>query len=69
MSASNYPYASLKRGASQCELAERFVAELNEQEDRLEAIGRELARLMMERQAAQEEVTRRIQALDDTAEL
>lgn len=60
---------SLKSGTSQRELAERFVAKLNEQEDRLEAIGRELERLAKERQAAQEEVSRRIQALDYTAEL
>ncbi|RKH89354.1 hypothetical protein D7Y04_43470, partial [Corallococcus sp. AB038B] len=33
---------SLKSGVSQRELAERFVAKLNEQEDRLEAITREL---------------------------
>jgi hypothetical protein len=60
---------SLKSGASQRELAERFVAKLNEQEDRLEAIGAELERLMKERQAAQEELNRRIQALRYTAEL
>jgi hypothetical protein len=60
---------SLKSGASQRELAERFVAKLNEQEDRLEVIGRELERLAKERQAAQEELNRRIQALRYTAEL
>jgi hypothetical protein len=69
MSASIYLCASLKSGASQRELAERFVAKLNEQEDRLEAIGRELERLMKERQAAQREIDRRIQALDYTAEI
>lgn len=60
---------SLKSGASQRELAERFVTKLNEQEDRLEAIGRDLERLMKERQAAQEQLTRRVQALTYTADL
>ncbi|HZI11465.1 MAG TPA: hypothetical protein VE153_13865 [Myxococcus sp.] len=60
---------SLKSGMSQRELAERFVTKLNEQEDRLEAIGRELERVMKERQAAQEEVNRRIQSLASTVEL
>jgi hypothetical protein len=60
---------SLKSGASQRELAERFVAKLNEQEDRLEAIGRELERLMKERQAAQDELNRRIQSISYQAEL
>lgn len=60
---------SLKSGASQRELAERFVGKLNEQEDRLEVIGRELARLMKERQAAQEELNRRIQSISYSAEL
>ncbi|AKF79454.1 hypothetical protein MFUL124B02_03760 [Myxococcus fulvus 124B02] len=54
---------SLKSGVSQRELAERFVAKLNEQEDRLEAIARELERLAKERQAAQEELHRRVQSL------
>lgn len=60
---------SLKSGTSQRELAERFVAKLNEQEDRLEAIGRDLERLMKERQAAQEELNRRVESLSYTAEL
>ncbi|MCY1017316.1 hypothetical protein [Pyxidicoccus sp. MSG2] len=60
---------SLKSGASQRELAERFVGKLNEQEDRLEAIGRELERLMKERQAAQEELNRRVQSISYQAEL
>ncbi|WP_164017729.1 hypothetical protein [Pyxidicoccus trucidator] len=60
---------SLKSGASQRELAERFVAKLNEQEDRLEVIGRELERVAKERQAAQEQLNRRVQALTYTAEL
>ncbi|QSQ20643.1 hypothetical protein JY651_36225 [Pyxidicoccus parkwayensis] len=60
---------SLKSGASQRELAERFVAKLNEQEDRLEAIGRELERLLKERQSAQDELNRRIQSISYTAEL
>lgn len=69
MSDSIYLCASLKSEASQRELAERFVAKLKEQEERLEAIGCELERLMKERQAAKEEVKHRIQALDYTAEL
>ncbi|MCP3136179.1 hypothetical protein [Pyxidicoccus xibeiensis] len=60
---------SLKSGASQRELAERFVAKLNEQEDRLEAIGRELARVEKEQQAAQAELNKRIQAISYSAEL
>jgi hypothetical protein len=60
---------SLKSGVSQRELAERFVTKLNEQEDRLEAIGRELERVLKERQAAQDEVNRRIQSLSSTVEL
>ncbi|NMO16494.1 hypothetical protein HPC49_04155 [Pyxidicoccus fallax] len=60
---------SLKSGASQRELAERFVTKLNEQEDRLEAIAREQQRLTKERQTAQEELNRRIQSLRYTAEL
>ncbi|NTX09807.1 hypothetical protein HUA76_03320 [Myxococcus sp. CA056] len=58
---------SLKSGVSQRELAERFVAKLNEQEDRLEAITRELERLAKERQAAQEELNRRVQSLSSEA--
>ncbi|NTX06551.1 hypothetical protein [Myxococcus sp. CA040A] len=58
---------SLKSGVSQRELAERFVAKLNEQEDRLEAITRELERLAKERQVAQEELNRRVQSLSSEA--
>ncbi|NVJ24194.1 hypothetical protein HUW62_23480 [Myxococcus sp. AM011] len=58
---------SLKSGVSQRELAERFVAKLNEQEDRLEAITRDLERLAKERQVAQEELNRRVQSLSSEA--
>jgi hypothetical protein len=60
---------SLKSGASQRELAERFVAKLNEQEDRLEAIARELERVAREKREAQEAVERKLQALAFTADL
>ncbi|WP_224363640.1 DUF4139 domain-containing protein [Hyalangium versicolor] len=59
---------SLKSGASQRELAERFVAKLSEQENRLDAISVELERLAKERKAANDEVTRRIQSFSYTAE-
>jgi hypothetical protein len=60
---------SLKSGASQRELAERFVTKLKEQEDRLEAIARELERLTQEQREAQEEVSRQLQRLAFTADL
>jgi hypothetical protein len=60
---------SLKTGASQRELAERFVAKLNEQEDRLESIDKDLERLARERTALTEEMNRRIQSLSYTAQL
>ncbi len=60
---------SLKSGASQRELAERFVAKLSEQENRLDAIGVELEKLSKERKVANDEITRRIQSLTYTAEL
>jgi hypothetical protein len=60
---------SLKSGASQRELSERFVAKLGEQEDRLEAIARELERVEREKHEAQEEVNRKLQALAFTADL
>jgi len=60
---------SLKSGASQRELAERFVAKLNEQEDRLEAIASELEALAKRRQEAQKALNRRIQGLSYTADL
>ncbi|PTL79960.1 hypothetical protein [Vitiosangium sp. GDMCC 1.1324] len=60
---------TLKSGASQRELAERFVTKLNEQEDRLEAIARELERVAREKREAQEEVNRKLQALSFTADL
>ncbi|MFY0563578.1 hypothetical protein ACN28E_07005 [Archangium lansingense] len=60
---------SLKSGASQRELAERFVTKLNEQEERLEAIARELERVVREQKAAQKEVLDRVQALSFTADL
>jgi hypothetical protein len=60
---------SLKSGASQRELAERFVTKLNEQEDRLETIGRELERVAREKRKAQEAVNRKVQSLTFTVEL
>ncbi|HSP82046.1 MAG TPA: hypothetical protein VLQ93_26225 [Myxococcaceae bacterium] len=60
---------SLKSGASQRELAERFVSKLNEQEDRLEAIGQELERLEKEKQEAQEAMDDKLQSLAFTADL
>jgi chromosome segregation ATPase len=60
---------SLKSGASQRELAERFVAKLSEQENRLDAIGAELEKLSKERKEANEEVNHRLQSLSYTAEL
>ncbi|HYO69077.1 MAG TPA: hypothetical protein VEU33_23655, partial [Archangium sp.] len=60
---------SLKSGASQRDLAERFVAKLNEQEDRLEEIARELERVVRERKAAQKEMLDRVHALAFTADL
>ncbi|QDE80648.1 hypothetical protein [Myxococcus xanthus] len=60
---------SLKSGASQRELADRFVSKLNEQEDRLEAIARELEQLAKQRQEAQKALNRRIQALSYTVDL
>jgi hypothetical protein len=60
---------SLKSGASQRELAERFVSKLREQENRLDAIGVELEKLSQERKAANDEISRRIQSLSYSAEL
>lgn len=59
---------SLKSGATQRELAERFVAKLSEQENRLDAIGAALERLTQERKAANEEIVRRIQSLSYSAD-
>jgi hypothetical protein len=60
---------SLKSGASQRELAERFVTKLNEQEDRLEAIVRELERVAREKREAQDAVDRQLQSMAFTADL
>ncbi|WP_309894338.1 hypothetical protein [Archangium sp.] len=60
---------SLKSGASQRDLAERFVAKLNEQEDRLEAIGREMERVTREKKETQAEVNRKLQELVFTKDL
>jgi hypothetical protein len=60
---------SLKSGASQRELAERFVAKLSEQENRLDAIGVELEKLSQERKSANDEVSRRLQSLSYTVDL
>jgi hypothetical protein len=60
---------SLKSGASQRELSERFVAKLNEQEDRLETIAQELERLSSEQSEAREEMDRQLQDLAFTADL
>jgi hypothetical protein len=54
---------SLKSGASQRDLAERFVAKLSEQEDRLEAIAREQERVTREKKELQAEVNRKLQEL------
>ncbi|MFP2899021.1 hypothetical protein [Corallococcus sp. 4LFB] len=60
---------SLKSGASQRELVERFVTKLNAQEDRLELIGRELERLEQERTRLQTESNQRIESLSYEADL
>ncbi|RKG61035.1 hypothetical protein D7X30_09070 [Corallococcus sp. AB011P] len=60
---------SLKSGASQRELVERFVTKLNAQEDRLESIGRELERLEQERTRLQAETNQRIESLSYEADL
>jgi seryl-tRNA synthetase len=60
---------SLKSGASQRELAERFVTKLNEQEDRLEAIAREQERVTREKKELQAEVNRKLQELTFTKDL
>ncbi|SEU34043.1 hypothetical protein [Stigmatella erecta] len=60
---------SLKTGASQRDLAERFVTKLSEQENRLDAIGEALERLAEERTVASEEVARRLYALSYSADL
>ena len=59
---------SLKSGSSQRELSQRFVGKLNEQEDRLEAIAKELERVERERTEAQESLDAKIQALAFTKE-
>ncbi|MDY7225887.1 hypothetical protein [Hyalangium rubrum] len=60
---------SLKSGAAQRELAERFVTKLSEQENRLDAIGVELEKLAKERKAATDEVARRIEELSYAADV
>lgn len=60
---------SLKSGASQRELVERFVTKLNEQEDRLEVITRELERMAKERQVALDELNRRALSLSSVTDL
>jgi hypothetical protein len=60
---------SLKSGASQKDLAERFVAKLNEQEDRLEVIGREMERVAREKKETQAEINRKLQELMFTKDL
>jgi hypothetical protein len=60
---------SLKSGASQRELAERFVTKLNEQEDRLEAIAREQERVTREKKEVQAELNRKLQDLAFTRDL
>lgn len=54
---------SLKDSPSQRGLAERFVAKLNEQENRLEAIAQELERLARERLKSNEELASKLQGL------
>lgn len=60
---------SLKSGASQRELAERFVTKLSEQENRLDAIGAQLEKLAKERKAANDDINHRIMSLSYTVEL
>jgi hypothetical protein len=60
---------SLKSGASQRELVERFVGKLNAQEDRLETIGRDLERLEAESARLQADINQRIQSLAYEANL
>ncbi|MDC0710973.1 hypothetical protein POL68_21050 [Stigmatella sp. ncwal1] len=60
---------SLKTGASQRDLAERFVTKLSEQENRLDAISEALERLSEERKVASDEVARRLYALSYSADL
>ena len=60
---------SLKSGGTQRELAERFVAKLNVQEDRLEALVRELETLAQGKREAQEAVNRILQSLAFSAQL
>ncbi|ADO75377.1 hypothetical protein [Stigmatella aurantiaca] len=60
---------SLKTGASQRDLADRFVTKLSEQENRLDAISDALERLTEERKVASDEVARRLYALNYSADL
>ncbi|XXF77523.1 hypothetical protein P2318_31390 [Myxococcaceae bacterium GXIMD 01537] len=60
---------SLTTGASQRELAERYVTKMNEQEDRLEATDKDLAEVQRRRQDISRDITRRIDSLSYTVEL
>lgn len=60
---------SLKSGGPQRELADRFVARLNEQEDRLEVITRELERVEQGKREAQDALHHTLQTLSFRAEL
>ena len=60
---------SLKSGASQRELVERFVTKLNTQEDRLETIAKTQERLEQERVQVEQDITQNIQSLRYEAEL
>jgi hypothetical protein len=55
--------ATLTAGAEQQQLAERLVRKLTVQEDRVEEIDAALARLMAEKAALDQEVTRRVTAI------
>jgi hypothetical protein len=60
---------SLRNAPGQRELSDRFVQKLGAQEDRLEATGRELARLHEEQDALEAQVEARLQQLAFTKDL
>jgi hypothetical protein len=60
---------SLKSGGTQRELAERFVAKLNAQEDRLEALAKELATFAKSKRKAEQAIQRVLTALTFSADL
>ncbi len=56
--------AALKGGAEERTLAKRYTAELNQQEDTLAALRRDLATLQQQRQTAQADLNNRIESLN-----